>query len=311
MRARALGILAGYLADRAWGDPQRWHPVAGFGQVAHRLEQRMWTDDRSRGIAYSAALVGGTGLIGRALEQTTRRSPVAQFALTAAATWAVLGGRSLEREAEAVRDRLDLIDLEPAREQLTHLVGRNTTHLDAPDIARAVIESVAENTSDAVVAPLTAGALFGLPGLLAYRAANTLDAMVGHRNERYTNFGWASARLDDLLNWLPARLGAALAVLLAPAVGGTPENALATWRRDASSHPSPNAGQIEAAFAGALGVRLGGLNEYGGVTEDRHMLGDGPAPLPTDIERATTLGRLVGHVSAALAVLVSLLRRAG
>lgn len=309
MRARALGILAGYAADRLWGDPQRGHPVAGFGQLAGALERRMWADDRGRGVAYSAALVGGTALVGCAVERTARRSPVARFALTAVASWAVLGGKSLEAEAQAVRDRLDLIDLDPAREQLTHLVGRDTTNLDAPDIARAVIESVAENTSDAVVAPLTAGALFGVPGLLAYRAANTLDAMVGHRNARYTNFGWASARLDDLLNWLPARLGAALATVLAPAVGGTPENALAAWRRDASGHPSPNAGQVEAAFAGALGVRLGGVNEYGGVIEDRHALGDGPAPLPIDIERATLLGRLVGHASVALAVLVSAVRR--
>lgn len=309
MRARALGILAGYLADRLWGDPRRGHPVAGFGHLASRLEHRMWADDRRSGVAYSAALVGGTALAGCALEWMTRRAPVTRFALTAAATWAVLGGKSLEAEAQAVRDRLDLIDLDPAREQLTHLVGRDTTRLDAPDIARAVIESVAENTSDAIVAPLAAGALFGIPGLLAYRAANTLDAMVGHLNARYTNFGWASARLDDLLNWLPARIGAACATLLAPAVGGTPENALAAWRRDASGHPSPNAGQVEAAFAGALGVRLGGVNAYGGVVEDRHALGDGPAPLPTDIERATTLGRLVGHASVAMAVLVSWLQR--
>jgi adenosylcobinamide-phosphate synthase len=307
--ARALGILAGYLADRLWGDPRRGHPVAGFGRVAHQLEQRLWADDRQRGVAYTATLVGSAGLVGCGLERTTREAPIARFALTAVATWAVLGGRSLESEAKAVRDRLDLIDLDPARAQLTHLVGRDTTRLDAPDIARAVIESVAENTSDAVVAPLTVGALFGIPGLLAYRAANTLDAMVGHRNERYTNFGWASARLDDLLNWLPARLGAALATVLAPAVGGRSADALSAWRRDASGHPSPNAGQVEAAFAGALGIQLGGVNQYGGVAEDRHTLGEGPAPLPADIERATTLGRLVGHASAALAVLVSVARR--
>jgi adenosylcobinamide-phosphate synthase len=309
VRARALGILAGYLADRRWGDPQQYHPVAGFGRVAQQLEHRIWTDDRRAGVAYTTALVGGAAVLGSTLERTTLCSPVARFALTAAATWVVLGGRSLEAEAVAVRHRLDLIDLDPAREQLTHLVGRDTAALDAPDIARATIESVAENTSDAVVAPLVAGALFGVPGLLAYRAANTLDAMVGHRNERYANFGWASARLDDLLNWVPARLGALLAVLSAPAVGGAPRQALAAWRRDAAGHPSPNAGQVEAAFAGALGVRLGGVNEYGGVIEDRPTLGDGSAPLPDDIDRATRLGRLVGHASAALAVAVSSRRR--
>ena len=309
MRARALGILAGYLADRQWGDPQRGHPVAAFGRLAQQLERRSWVDDRRTGAAYTTALVGGAAVLGCGLERTTQRSPVARFVLTAAATWAVLGGRSLESEAAALRARLDLIDLGPAREQLTHLVGRDTTRLDAPDIARATIESVAENTSDAVVAPLTAGALFGIPGLLAYRAANTLDAMVGYRNERYVNFGWASARLDDLLNWVPARVGAALATLLAPAVGGTSRQALTVWRRDASGHPSPNAGQVEAAFAGALDIQLGGVNEYGGVVEDRHTLGDGSAPLPDDIDRATTLGRLVGHASVALAVAISAGRR--
>jgi len=309
VRARALGILAGYLADRQWGDPQRGHPVAGFGRLAQRLEHGVWADDRRAGAAYTTALVGGATVLGCALERTTRRSPVTRFVLTAAVTWAVLGGRSLESEAAAVRHRLDLIDLDPAREQLTHLVGRDTTTLDAPDIARATIESVAENTSDAVVAPLAAGALFGIPGLPAYRAANTLDAMVGYRNERYVNFGWASARLDDLLNWVPARVGAALATLLAPAVGGTSHQALTVWRRDASGHPSPNAGQVEAAFAGALGIRLGGVNEYGGIVEDRHTLGDGSAPLPDDIDRATKLGRLVGHASVALAVAISAGRR--
>src|SRR4029079_12505956 len=137
---------------------------------------------------------------------------------TALAAWAVLGGRSLDREAAAVQALMD--DLPAARGRLTHLVGRDTDGLDEADIARAVIESVAENTSDAVVAPLLAGAAAGIPGLLTYRAANTLDAMVGHRNERYARFGWASARLDDALNWAPARITATLAALLAPAVGG-------------------------------------------------------------------------------------------
>jgi len=309
VRARAFGILAGYLADRRWGDPQHHHPVAGFGRLAERLEHRIWADDRRAGVAYTATLVGGAAVLGSVLERTTQRSPFARFALTAAAAWAVLGGRSLESEALAVRHRLDLIDLDPARERLTHLVGRDTATLDAPDIARATIESVAENASDAVVAPLTAGALFGIPGLLAYRAANTLDAMVGYRSERYANFGWASARLDDVLNWLPARVGAVLAVLLAPTIGGEPSQALAVCRRDASGHPSPNAGQVEAAFAGALGIRLGGVNAYGGTVEDRQTLGDGSAPLPDDIDRATKLGRLVGHASAALAILWSLVSR--
>ena len=295
MSVRTLGLLAGYVADRRWGDPRRGHPVAAFGTVASRLEQRMWVDDRRAGVAYSAVLVGGAALLGLALDRTTRHRPGARFLLTAATTWAVLGGRSLETEALAVRDLLDTGDLTAARGRLTHLVGRDTDRLDEPAIARAVIESVAENTSDAVVAPLVAGAVAGVPGMLAYRAANTLDAMVGHRNDRHANFGWASARLDDVLNWLPARLTATLAALLAPAVGGRPADAFGAWRRDAAGHPSPNAGPVEATFAGALGLQLGGINSYGGVVDDRRTLGTGREPTKEDIEAAVHLARLAGH----------------
>lgn len=166
-------------------------------------------------------------------------------------------------------------DLPGARQRLTHLVGRDTSVLDEAEVSRAVVESVAENTSDAVVAPLVWGALLGVPGLVGYRAANTLDAMVGHRGERYGRFGWASARFDDLLNLPGARLSGVLAAALAPTVGGRPSAALHAWRRDARRHPSPNAGVVEAAFAGALGVRLGGRNHYAHGTEDRMVLGDG------------------------------------
>ena len=300
MSARTLGLLAGFVADRTWGDPRRGHPVAAFGTVASRLEQRMWADDRRAGIAYSAILVGGAALFGLALDRATRRRPGARFLLTAATTWAVLGGRSLETEALAVRDLLATGDLAAARQRLTHLVGRDTDRLDESGIARAVIESVAENTSDAVVAPLVAGAVAGVPGMLAYRAANTLDAMVGHRSERYANFGWASARLDDVLNWIPARVTATLAGLLAPTVGGRASASLRTWRSDAAGHPSPNAGPVEAAFAGALGVQLGGVNTYQGITEDRHTLGDGRAALAPDIVAAGRLARIVSHATTIL-----------
>jgi adenosylcobinamide-phosphate synthase len=242
-------------------------------------------------------------LTGLAAERAAARRPFVRFLATAAATWAVLGGRSLEREAEAMHQLLDAGDLRAARQRLTHLVGRDTDQLGEAEISRAVIESVAENTSDAVVAPLLAGAVAGIPGLAAYRAANTLDAMVGHRSERYMKFGWASARLDDLLNWVPARVTATLGALLAPAVGGRTSEAFSVWRRDAAGHPSPNAGPVEAAFAGALGIQLGGLNRYGGVTEDRHTLGDGREPNKEDIEVAAHLARLVGHGAITASVL--------
>ena len=145
-------------------------------------------------------------------------------------------------------------------------------------MARAGVESLAENTSDAVVAPLFWGAVAGLPGLLGYRAVNTLDAMVGYRSARYARFGRVAARVDDVANLVPARLTAALTVLLAPLVGGRPADALRAWRRDASGHPSPNAGPVEATAAGALGLRLGGRTEYAYGVEDRPSLGDGRAP---------------------------------
>jgi len=148
-------------------------------------------------------------------------------------------------------------------------VGRDPSGLDGPQLCRAAVESVAENTADAVVGPLLWGALAGSPGVVAYRAANTLDAMVGHKSPRYLRFGWAAARLDDLLGWPAARLGAVLACLRAPAVGGDMGRAWRTLRVDGAAHPSPNAGRMEAAFAGALGVRLGGRNDYGDRVEER------------------------------------------
>ena len=291
---RPLGLALGFAADRLLGDPRRLHPVAGFGAAAGALERLRYADSRRRGATYTAVLVGGAVLAGTALERAAP-GPVARTAVTAAATWTVLGGRTLEREALAVLGHLDAGDLEAARRRLTRLVGRDTRSLDAAGISRAVVESVAENTSDAVVAPLVWGCLAGVPGLLGYRAANTLDAMVGHRSPRYERFGWASARLDDLANLPGSRLAGALVV----ALGRRPGDAWRTWRRDAAAHPSPNAGVVESTFAGALGIRLGGTNAYDGRVEHRAVMGDGRAPEPQDVRRGVRLARRVG-VGAAI-----------
>jgi adenosylcobinamide-phosphate synthase len=305
MQARAVGLAAGFAADRLLGDPATGHPVAAFGRFAHDVEQRVWADDVVTGAAYTAVLVGSASAVGAMIARATRKRPFLQAATTAAVTWAVLGGRSLGREAEVVRHHLATDDLSASRRRLTHLVGRDTEMLDECEISRAVVESVAENTSDAVVAPLLAGAVAGVPGLMAYRAANTLDAMVGHRSTRYDKFGRASARLDDLLNLVPSRLSALLAAALAPAVGGDPERALDVWRRDAPHHPSPNAGPVEAAFAGALGVRLGGVNTYRDRVEDRHTLGDGRPVEPDDITRSARLAELVGAAALGVAIVIA------
>lgn len=296
----------GYLLDAVFADPRRGHPVAGFGRAAGALERRCWRDSRAAGAGYAVMASAVPVLLGVAVERATARRPVAKAAATALATWAVLGGSSLAREGAAMAAALDRDDLSAARGRLSHLCARDAASLGAPDLARATVESVAENTGDAVVAPLCWGALAGIPGLLGYRAVNTLDAMVGYRNERYRRFGTAAARMDDAANLLPARLTGLLTVAVAPGVDGCPRAAAAALRADRRAHPSPNAGWCEAAAAGALGVRLGGVNSYPGYTERRPVLGaPGRAPQPADIGRAVRLSRLVGAAAAVLAVLVA------
>ncbi|SFT35600.1 adenosylcobinamide-phosphate synthase [Geodermatophilus amargosae] len=305
----ALGLALGAGADLLLADPRRRHPVAGFGTVAAALERRAWRDSRPAGAGHAAVLVAGAAGLGAAADRATLDRPAARTLAVAAATWAVLGGTSLGRAATAMAGALDAGDLPAARALLPTLAGRDPSTLGAGELARATVESVAENTSDAAVAPLVWGALAGLPGLLGYRAVNTLDAMVGHRSPRYARFGWAAARTDDVANWLPARLTAALTVACAPLAGGSARDALRVWRRDGAAHPSPNAGRCEAAAAGALGLRLGGRNVYGSRVEERPVLGDGRAPDSSDVARAVRLSRAVCLAAAALAVVSRLARR--
>jgi adenosylcobinamide-phosphate synthase len=306
---RPAGLLVGAAADALLGDPRRGHPVAGFGRAAAALEARCYADRRSSGVLHAAVLVGGVAALGVLAERTAARHPAAGVALTGLATWAVLGGSSLAAHGAALARELSADDLTAARTRLPSLCGRDPAALDAAGMARAGTESMAENTSDAVVAPLLWGAVAGVPGLLGYRAVNTLDAMVGYRSARYRRFGWASARLDDVANLLPARVSALLFAGLAPAVGGSPRGALAAWRRDGSAHPSPNAGPVEAAAAGALGVTLGGRTVYPHGVEERPRLGAGPPPTPADLARAARLSRLVGAAAAILSAAVAVLFR--
>jgi adenosylcobinamide-phosphate synthase len=205
---------------------------------------------------------------------------------TAAATALAVAGRALASEARAVSAALAAGDVGSARALLPALVGRDVTHLDEKGVARAAVESVAENTVDAVVAPALWAAAAGPRGALGYRAINTLDAMVGHRDDRHAKYGWASAKLDDAAGWLPARVTAGLVMLVRPAT------AAEVWRtvgRDARAHPSPNAGVAEAAFAAALGLRLGGENRYGDRVELRPALGDGRSAEASDVLAAVRL----------------------
>ncbi|MER7512641.1 cobalamin biosynthesis protein [Streptomyces lavendulae] len=291
-RVFAYGVTAGLIGDRILGDPRRGHPVAAFGRTAAAVEGALWRDDRARGALHTLVCAGGAAAVGALGARAVRSRPAGvRIALTAAATWAVVGGTSLGREARAIGGALAAGDADVARERLPHLCGRDPHALDEQQMARAVVESVAENTSDAVVGALVWGAVAGVPGLLAFRAVNTLDAMVGHRSPRYLRYGWASARLDDLAGWPGARLTALAAV----AAGPDRRGAVRAWRADAAAHPSPNAGPVEASFAGALGVRLGGTLSYGGRVEHRAVL-NAAAGRPVevaDIDRAVRLSRRV------------------
>lgn len=281
---RALGAALGLLADRLLGEPRvEPHPVALLGDTLVRVEARMWARSRTRGVGH-AAIGAGIGIGAGALVRST-----------AVATYVSTSGRMLGDAALDIHGALHGGDLDRARSLLPTLVGRDPRALDADELARAVVESVAENTVDAVVAPALWGAVAGAPGALGHRAVNTLDSLVGHHSERYEEFGWASARLDDAAAWIPARVAALLVAAARPSRAGD------VWRvvrRDAAGHPSPNAGVAEAAYAAALELRLGGVNRYGDRIEHRAELGDGKPPAPDDIPRAVALLRDVTFVLA-------------
>ena len=279
--------------------PARWHPVAWFGTGMTRLEQHTYRDTRVAGVVH---LTVGAG-IGIAAGATLRRV-LGRSTATLVATTVAVAGRMLAEEARAVLRPVAAGDLDPARARLAGLVGRDVTRLDGAGIVRAVVETVAENTVDAVTAPLWWASVGGAPAVLAHRAINTLDAMVGHRDDRYRHFGWASARADDVANWLPARLTALAVAAVRPRRAAAVAR---TVRRDAPGHPSPNGGVVEAAFAGALGVRLGGTNTYRGVAQDRGRLGDGRVPAPADGTAAIRLARDAVTALALTAAVGSLL----
>ncbi len=272
---RSIGAAAGLLGDRLLGEPPAAvHPVAVFGRLMNGVEARVYSPRRIAGVAYAVAGVA-LGVATGVLAKST------MAALTVAAA-----GRSLRETALGVNRTLVMSGLDAARTLLPALVGRDPSELDESGVAAATIESVAENTVDAVVAP-TCWALAGGPaGAIGYRAINTMDAMVGHRSARYEQFGWFSARLDDGANFVPARLTAILVAAVRP---GAAKEIWRAVREDAPAHPSPNSGVAEAAFAAALGLELGGTLRYGARVEHRPLLGRGPRPTQIDIERATRL----------------------
>lgn len=278
----ALSALAGVGLDAWLGEPRRWHPLVGFGHLAQRIEQRL----NSGGRGWRSHGVSGWCL--------AVLPPVTLVWLLSLSSlgWLVdilvlyfaLGLKSLAQHALPVAQALRLGDLDEARRRVGYLVSRRTSELDACGVARAGTESVLENGADAVFASLFWFAVLGAPGVLLHRLSNTLDAMWGYRNERFERFGWAAAKIDDVLNYVPARL-----VALTYALLGRTATALRCWRRQAPQWDSPNAGPVMAAGAGALQVQLGGAAIYQGVEELRPQLGEGAPARARDIERALNL----------------------
>jgi len=272
-------VVIAIALDLLLGDP-RWlpHPVVGIGRLISALEKvlrRRVRNERLGGVLLLICVVGTTGLLAHVLlKGAYAASSYLGVALAAVLAWTCLAAHSLHRESGLVADRLVAGDLAGARQYLSRIVGRDTDDLDEQEIWRALVETVAENSSDGIIAPLfylmVGGPVLGL----AYKAVNTLDSMVGYKNERYRHFGWASARFDDLANWLPARLTGLLMVGIAPLVGLSGKDALRVMIRDGGNHSSPNSGIPESATAGALGVRLGGTNRYFGLPVEKPTIGD-------------------------------------
>ena len=302
--ALALDALIGW---PAWLFARIGHPVTWLGALIDLLDshlnriQRSEKARRARGV-FTALIVTALAAAAGALVVGLLPEGALGVVIGGVLAWPLVAVRSLHEHVAAVARPLQAGDLEAARGAVAHIVGRDPAQLDEAAVARASLESLAENASDGVVAPLLWGALLGLPGIAAYKAINTLDSMIGHRTPRHAAFGWASARIDDVVNLLPARLTALLFVLVSP----KPRASYACMQRDAGHHRSPNAGWPEAAMAGALTVRLSGPRRYGGtVTEEPWVNSSAPNPTASDVLRGLALFRRSTMLLAALLALLA------
>lgn len=280
----SLFIFLALLLDLSIGDP-RWlpHPVVAIGRLISLLDRRLrcnWLNERLAGILLLLLVVGSSaGITWILLQLLSSLLPLAGWIVAILLSSTCLAARSLHKESAHVADALLEGDLPAARRYLSYIVGRDTDELDESGIWRALVETVAENTSDGIIAPLFWLTIGGPVTAIAFKAVSTLDSMVGYRNRRYLRIGWASARMDDLLNFIPARLSALLLVLAAPLAGCSAAAAARITLRDRMNHPSPNSGHPEAAAAGALGVRLGGSARYDGIVSWKEYIGDNLQPL--------------------------------
>ena len=295
MASTAWMMLAAVSLDWLFGEPRRWHPLVGFGIAARRVEATLWRSSRASGVLAVAVLLAPAMFAALAIE---RLAPPWRDVFDVGALYFALGCRSLHDHLLPVARALDAGDDDAARHAVSRVVSRDAATLR---IAPAACESALENGNDAVFGALFWFACAGSAGVIVYRLSNTLDAMWGYRNERYFRFGWAAARLDDVLNWIPARLTA-----LSYCMFGHTGSALACWARQAPRWDSPNAGPVMAAGAGALRIRLGGAASYNGVVHKRPALGLGSAAGAADIRRALALVRrgvalwLLAYAAAAI-----------
>ncbi|MBM3238916.1 cobalamin biosynthesis protein CobD [Candidatus Poribacteria bacterium] len=288
-----LYILIAYCLDLIIGDPLWFpHPVRGIGWAIQQLEKalRRGKAERLSGCLLTLFIVGGTySLATGVLYFAVRLHPYIGHALSVIILWTTLATKDLYVHSKQVYKPLAQRDLPTARRMLSRIVGRDTDKLDEPEVVRATVETIAENVVDGITAPLFYAILFGAPAALAYKAASTLDSMVGYKNERYKNFGWASARFDDIVNFIPARVTGILIPFVALCIGFDIRNSWRIFWRDRKKHPSPNSAHAEAAFAGALNVRLGGTSTYSGVPSHKEFLGDANRPLEINTIRRAQL----------------------
>ncbi|MCC8434725.1 adenosylcobinamide-phosphate synthase CbiB [Brevibacillus sp. M2.1A] len=309
-------LCAAYLIDRVVGDPRSLpHPVIIMGWWITRLERviRSLVKEESHlklaGVLFPVVIVGGSyAVVWLLLWGATFIHPVLAWILGAWLISTTIAIKGLADAGMEIARHLVAGDMEAARRSLSMVVGRDTERLDEPEVCRGAVETVAENIVDAIVSPLIYAAIGGAPLAMAYRAANTLDSMVGYKNEKYLNLGWASARFDDVLNYIPARLTALLLVVASWLQRLDGKQCWAMIRRDAHLHPSPNSGLPEAGVAGALGVQLGGLNYYQGVASNRAKMGDAKRPLQaSDIVATIRLMYLVSLLCLLVSVMISIL----
>lgn len=306
-------MLVGLLIDALVGWPKPLfraigHPVTWMGRLIDELDQWLNLDGtevrdrRLAGVAAAVTVIVAAALAGMII-QWLLPDGMTGLLMAGLIAWPLIAARSLHDHVVAVARPLAAGDLLSARQAVAMIVGRDPARLDTAGVARATIESLSENASDGVIAPLFWGAIFGLPGIAAYKAINTLDSMIGHRTPRHEAFGWAAARIDDLANLIPARLTG----LLIAAVSGAPRGGVSVMLKDARHHRSPNAGWPEAAMAGALGIRLSGPRIYDGVEVAERWVGEGRSELTArDIRSALDLYRAAcGLQMAALFILVT------